>query len=74
MDQENLAYLLRLQRNDQSDPWRVSVQNVHTGELIRFANEREMFRYLMQRLAIGSMPPAHEDEEEGAREQDTDIF
>jgi len=55
MATEYQAYLIRLQRNNSGDPWRTIVQNPHTGEILRFANEHEMLRYLMQVLANGSI-------------------
>jgi hypothetical protein len=50
---EYQTYLLRLQRSQDSDQWRATLQNAYTGEVHRFANEREMLRYLLQALAIG---------------------
>ena len=32
--------------------WRVTMENAHTGELLRFATERELLRYLMKVLLI----------------------
>lgn len=52
MKTEYQAYLLRLQRSRGSDSWRATLQNADTGELLRFANERDMVRYLLQTLAI----------------------
>ena len=49
---ENEVYLLRLQRKQGSDHWQATLQNVHTGALLRFANEREMLRYLLKSLAV----------------------
>ncbi len=63
MTQEYLAYLLRLQRNERGDPWRTILQNAHTGEVVRFANERDMFRYLMRVLAAEQLAPEEEAEE-----------
>jgi hypothetical protein len=64
---EYQAYLLRLQRSRGSDSWRATLQNADTGELLRFANEREMVRYLLQALAIApddpERPAAGEPEE-----------
>jgi len=50
MAKEYQAYLLRLQRNNAGDPWRALLQNAHTGEKLRFANEREMLKYLIHIL------------------------
>ncbi|MCA9963881.1 MAG: hypothetical protein KC423_06555 [Anaerolineales bacterium] len=51
MKNEYKAFLLRLQRNQGSDHWRVTIQNAHTGEITRFANEYEMLRFLTHLLA-----------------------
>ena len=47
---EYKSYLLRLQRNQVNEHWRASLQNAQTGELLHFANERELLRYLLQVL------------------------
>ena len=57
MRTEYQAYLLRLRRSEGSDCWRATLQNAYTGEVLRFANEREMFRYLLQVLAIRPAGP-----------------
>ena len=49
------AFLLRLQRSQGQTHWRATLENAHTGELLRFATEREMLRFLMQVLTIA--PP-----------------
>jgi len=56
------AYLLRLRRSQGQTYWRATLENAHTGELLRFANEREMLRYLMQILTIA--PPGLDGEAE----------
>ena len=50
MGGEYLAFLLRLQRGQGQTEWRASMQNAKTGEILRFATERELLRYLMQVL------------------------
>ena len=50
MGGEYLAFLLRLQRGQGQTQWRASMQNAQTGEILRFATERELLRYLMQVL------------------------
>lgn len=67
MSTEYQAYLLRLQRSRGSNSWRATLQNADTGELLRFANERDMIRYLLQALAI---PPEHSERHGGARRQE----
>lgn len=52
MKSQYQAYLLRLQRNEGQMHWRVTMENAHTGELLRFATERELLRYLMKVLLI----------------------
>lgn len=56
------AYLLRLQRSQDSDCWRATLQNAYTGEVLRFANERDMVRYLLRALTIG---PTRSDRQTG---------
>lgn len=56
MKESYQAYLLRLQRGPGSAQWRVTVQNAHTGEVLRFGSEREMFRFLW--LALKATPAA----------------
>ena len=50
MSTEYQAYLLRLQRSSANGEWRATMQNAHTGELLRFANKRDLLRHLMQIL------------------------
>lgn len=52
MGGEYLAFLLRLQRGQGQTQWRTSMQNAQTGEILHFATEREMLRYLMQVLMV----------------------
>lgn len=49
------AYLVRFQRGDGQQQWRVTLQNANTGEQMTFTSEGEAFRYLVQAL---STPPA----------------
>lgn len=41
-----LAYLLRLRRDSESSPWRVTVENPHTGERWGFATLRRFVAFL----------------------------
>ena len=52
MKSQYQAYLLRLHRSQGQAHWRATLENAHTGELLRFATEREMLLYLMQALTI----------------------
>ena len=54
MSTEYCSYLLRLHRNQANEHWRATLQNAQTGELFRFANERDMLRYLLQVLSPNS--------------------
>lgn len=41
-----LAYLLRLRRDNESAPWRATVENPHTGERQGFATLRQLVAFL----------------------------
>jgi hypothetical protein len=56
MSTQYKAFLLRLRREEGQSHWRVTMENAYTGELIRFANQNEMLRYLLQKLAEPSNP------------------
>ena len=59
------AYLLRLHREPHQTHWRASLENAHTGEFLRFANEREMIHYLMKVLIVEPSDPNAKTESEG---------
>ncbi len=40
------AYLLRIWRDDESTPWRVQLENPHTGTLHGFASLEAMYAFL----------------------------
>ena len=44
------AYLLRLKRSQEQTVWRATLENAYTGELLHFATEHELLRYLFQVL------------------------
>lgn len=67
------AYLLRLHREPNQNHWRASLENAHTGEFLRFANEREMIHYLMKVLTIESCEPNARAESKGAGLEDEQI-
>lgn len=50
MNQDYLAYLLRLWRNPDRSHWRATLENAHTGTIRHFASEEEFFLFLMERL------------------------
>jgi hypothetical protein len=45
---EYQAYLLRLWRENEADPWRASLENTHTGERRSFASLPSLLLYLEQ--------------------------
>lgn len=46
MDNNYQAFLLRLQRFHNANHWRATLENAHTGEIINFANEKELLLHL----------------------------
>ena len=46
MDDEYHAFLLRLQRNQAGDRWRILISNIETGEQRRFISDRALLAYL----------------------------
>ncbi|MCI0394917.1 MAG: hypothetical protein L0332_24785 [Chloroflexi bacterium] len=46
------AYLLRLQRGQGQLHWRVTLQNAHTGEVLKFATERALLNHLLDVLSL----------------------
>ncbi len=50
------AFLIRLQRDDDHPHWRATIENVHTGERLRFADQNQMLRYLLNDLADKPTP------------------
>jgi hypothetical protein len=48
------AYLLRLWRESEADPWRATLEDPHTGERLGFSGADLLMAYLTQQLAIGS--------------------
>ena len=52
MSGEYLAFLLRLQRGQGQTQWRATMQNAQTGEILHFATERELLRYLLNILTV----------------------
>ncbi|MCA9917141.1 MAG: hypothetical protein KC445_04275, partial [Anaerolineales bacterium] len=48
--QQYKAFLLRLQRNEGQPQWRAIIENAQTGERLRFADQNQMLRYLLNDL------------------------
>jgi hypothetical protein len=44
------AFLLRFHRGSQQKPWRTTLKNVHTGEVLRFPSQQKLLLYLIQVL------------------------
>lgn len=44
------AYLLRLWRESDHDPWRATLENPHTGERLSFARVGELLAFLCGQL------------------------
>lgn len=40
------AYLMRLWRDDETTPWRVTLENPHTGERHHFSSLADLFAFL----------------------------
>ena len=55
-----LAYLLRLWRDDESTPWRASLENPHTGERKIFSSLKKLVEYLQEQTGLEDL----KDEEE----------
>jgi hypothetical protein len=49
------SYLLRLwQEDEQGDAWRMSLENVHNGELRGFAKLNDLFEFLKHEIEMSS--------------------
>lgn len=72
MSTQYKAFLLRLRRDEGQPHWRVTIENAYTGELIRFANQNEMLRYLLQNLAEppGRAKQPHDSQHKGVDQSD----
>ena len=56
------SYLLRLWQEDkQGNTWRMSLENVQTGERIGYANLDHLFGYLSQRIEISPQLNLYQD-------------
>lgn len=51
IDENNYrAYLIRFQRGKKQPHWRVTLQNSQTGEVLKFATERQLLHFLLETL------------------------
>ena len=60
MNDNYLAYMLRLKRSEGQPNWRATLENAHSGSVHHFACEEELLLYLLDRLA-GSPSASEED-------------
>ena len=60
MNDNYLAYMLRLKRSERQPNWRATLENAHSGTVRHFASEEELLLYLMDRLA--ESPPASDQD------------
>ncbi|MCG3210709.1 MAG: hypothetical protein FOGNACKC_04340 [Anaerolineae bacterium] len=58
------AYLLRLRRDSRTTPWRVTIENPHTGERLGFADLREFVAFLEAETEVSLLPERGETEAE----------
>ncbi len=57
MSRQYSAFLLRLWRNQASQPWRATLQNAESGEQMHFANLTQLVTYLEQHnTAVDDLP------------------
>ncbi len=47
-----LAYLLRLWRDDETAPWRATVEDASTGQRFGFANLKALFVFLEKQTGV----------------------
>lgn len=60
------AYLLRLWREDEAAPWRATLEDVHTGERLTFADLPALCEFITRQAT--PPPEAHEGELTAAAE------
>ena len=51
------AYLIRLWRDDQHEPWRAELVSPHTGEARCFATAEQLFSYMQRKIETESSQP-----------------
>ncbi|MEM7801156.1 MAG: hypothetical protein AAF633_18335, partial [Chloroflexota bacterium] len=47
-----IALFIRLTRNKSQDHWRVTLENIHTGEKRHFSTEMELIQYLLKTTSL----------------------
>jgi hypothetical protein len=71
MNAQYHAFLLRLQRHETAEHWRMTLENAHTGEKVHFAIEEELMRYLWHIVGEGRLflpnPLTQSDPSDGAK-------
>jgi hypothetical protein len=68
------AYLIRLWRDDELQPWRAELVSPYTGEAKRFATPMQLFKYVQQCIGVesdGEPPASHEVTSNPQRPVDT---
>ena len=73
MNDNYLAYMLRLKRNEGQPSWRATLENAHSGTVHHFASEEELLLYLIDRLA-GSLPALDETRAREGGDVHPDLF
>jgi len=53
------AYLLRCWRENAAAPWRATLENPHSGEIIGFASLEQLYQFLERQTGQHNQPPAH---------------
>jgi hypothetical protein len=71
MNAQYHAFLLRLQRHETAEHWRMTLENAHTGEKVHFATEEELMGYLWHIVGEGRLflpnPLTQSDLSDGAK-------
>ena len=57
MNEDYMAFLLRLRRSPERPQWRASLENAHTGSMHHFASQEELFSFLTDQLAADPSLP-----------------
>ena len=60
-----LAYLLRLWQEDDSTPWRATLENAHTGERHGFASLGRLLAFLQDQTGLVLLPDEYENQTPG---------